>query len=262
MRAWIFSDLHLEVDAGFRLMEVPDADVCICAGDILDGGVVASITWLGEHVARHMPVVFVPGNHEYYRASIKEGLANGYKLAEGYNDLFLLDGDSVILNGYQFIGATLWTDFGLHNEPRLAMNIAREELNDYQRIKLSKTPFKKFTPQESLRLHHVAAVDIANVYTTRSKMPTVIVSHHAPSMLSVPRHFLKDALTPSFASRFEYRILSYEPLLWVHGHIHSPSDYMIGQTRVVCNPLGYPSEDSRRTFIPNLVVDLAELVKA
>jgi Icc-related predicted phosphoesterase len=259
MKAWIFSDLHLEIDPVFAFLEIPDADVCICAGDILDGGVIASILWLGEFVAPHMPVIFVPGNHEYYRSSIKEGLTAGYKLAEGYDGLFLLDGDALVLGGYRFIGTTLWSNFDLHDEPRLAMAIAKEELNDYRHIKLSKTPFKRFTPQESMYLHHRAAVDIDNAYRSQPSCPTVIISHHAPSLMSVPRQFLKDGLTPSFASRFESRILEYEPLLWVHGHIHSPSDYLIGKTRVLCNPLGYPGEQSRKTFIPDLVIDLAKL---
>ncbi len=261
MRAWIFSDLHLEVDESFKLA-VPSADVCLCAGDILDGGVIASILWLGENVAPHMPVIFVPGNHEYYRGALKEGLDSGYKLAEAYGDVFLLNGDSAVLDGYRFIGTTLWTDFNLHNDPRMAMAIAKDELNDYRSIKLSKTPFRRFTPQDSRHLHNMAAVEIDNVYKSQPNRPTVIISHHAPSLMSVPRLFLTDGLTPSFASRFEDRILSYEPLLWVHGHIHSPCDYMIGKTRVVCNPLGYPGEASRKSFIPNLVIDLAKLVNS
>lgn len=258
MKAWIFSDLHLETDRNFSLMEVPDADVCLCAGDILDGGVTESIKFLRETVAQRMPVVFVPGNHEYYRASIKESLSKGYRLAENSENIFMLDGDYVILDGYRFIGVTLWSNFDLFDEPRIAMAIARDNLNDYRRIKLSKIPFRKFTPQESQRLHYEAAVEIDNVYRSQPDVPTVIVSHHAPSLMSVPQHFLQDSLTPSFASRFEKRILEYSPLLWVHGHIHAPSDYRIGRTRVICNPLGYPGEPSRKTFIPNLVIDLAE----
>ena len=261
MKAWIFSDLHLEIDPHFAFMEIPDADVCICAGDILDGGVIASLLWLGEFISPHMPVIFVPGNHEYYRSSIKEGLAAGYQLAKSHDNLFLLDGDALVVGGYRFIGATMWTNFNLHDDARLAMAIARDELNDYHRIKLSKTPFKRFTPQESMYLHHLAAVNIDNAYRSQPDFPTVIISHHAPSLMSVPRHFLKDGLTPSFASRFEYRILEYGPILWVHGHIHSPSDYLLGKTRVLCNPLGYPGETSRQSFNPNLVVDLAALAE-
>jgi Icc-related predicted phosphoesterase len=261
MRAWIFSDLHLEVKGESLRIEVPDADVCICAGDLMDGGVAPSIEWLAEFVAPFMAVVIVPGNHEFYRSSIKEGLFAGYDAMKRHHRVFLLDGDCVVLGGYRFIGATLWTDFNLHNDPRLAMAVAKEQLNDYRRIKLSKTPFKRFTPQESLRLHHMATIEIDNVYRSMPDMPTVVVTHHAPSMMSVPRELLSDSLTSAFASRFEHRILNYQPLLWVHGHIHWQSDYSIGKTRVICNPLGYPDEASRKTFKPNLVVDIAELAR-
>ena len=27
--------------------------------------------------------------------------------------------------------------------------------------------------------------------------------------------------------------------LWIHGHTHHEFDYMVGDTRVVCNPRGY-----------------------
>lgn len=259
MKAWIFSDLHIEIDASFSPLDVPKADVCICAGDILDGGPIESIGWLAHFVAPHMMVVFVPGNHEYYRSSIKEGRANAHELANRFDNLFLLDGDSIILGDYCFIGATLWTDFNLYHDPRLAMSVARDELNDYRRIKYSKRPFKKFFPEDSLNLHRQAATKIDSLSRSNPLLPTVIISHHAPSLMSVPQEFLRNGLTPAFASSFESGILEYEPLLWVHGHIHSPSDYYIGKTRVICNPLGYPGEPSRETFIPNLVVDLAKL---
>lgn len=259
MRAWIFSDLHIEMDPSFVQFKVPAADVCICAGDVLDGGPVASVLWLSKYIAPHMPVVFVPGNHEYYRSSIKEGRAEGYKFAKRDTNIFLLDGDTLVLGDYRFVGATLWTDFDLHHDPRLSKAIAREALNDYRRIKFSKTPFRRFTPHESQRLHHVAVADIDSAFVTQPKRPTVVISHHAPSLMSVPVDFLTDKLTPAFASRLEHRIIEQKPILWVHGHIHAPSDYFIEKTRVICNPLGYPGETSRETFVPNMVIDLAKL---
>lgn len=261
MRAWIFSDIHLECDETFMWSSIPDADICLCSGDLWDGGVIASLSWLKCFVAPYMPVVFVAGNHEYYRGSIREGATAGREFAEECENVFFLEGSAVEIAGYRFIGTTLWTDFNLHGDPRLAMAIAREELNDFRRIKLSKRPFRKFHPQDSTELHRGAAIAIDSIYRSLPAMPTVVVTHHAPSLMSVPRKYLRDGLTPAFASRFESRILEYEPILWVHGHIHSPSDYFVGKTRVVCNPLGYPEEPSRTTFNPNLVIDLAELVR-
>ena len=259
MRAWIFSDLHLDVDASFDELAIPDADVCLCAGNVLDGGVVSTIRWLRRFIAPHMPVIFVPGNYEYYCSSINEVLAAGYELANGLDNIYLLDGDIISLNGFRFIGATSWTDVALHGDPRLPVATAKDQLNDYRRIKLSKTPFRRFPSQESCTLDMRATVDIDNAYRSQPDLPTVVVTHNAPSATSVPTELLEDPLTPTFASRFEHQILEYEPLLWVHGHIHSSSDYYIGKTRVICNPLGYPDDPSRKTFVPDLVVDLAKL---
>lgn len=261
MRAWIFSDLHLEFDAALDDLRIPDADVCLCAGDILDGGVARSIDWLGSTIAPHMPVVFVAGNHEFYRSSIKEGLAAGYEAAHRYDDVFLLDGDVLLLDGFRFVGATLWTDFMLFGDPRLPAFAAKEQLNDYKRIKLSKTPFKKFTPAQSQGLHFNARIHIEQVLRTPSTPPTIVLSHHAPSIMSVAKEYLRDPLTPAFASSLESKILEYEPLLWVHGHMHHSSDYHIGKTRVICNPRGYPDEPSPK-FDPALVIDLAEMADA
>ena len=259
MKAWIFSDLHLEMDASFDDLSIPDADICLCAGDVHDGGFVSAIRWLSRFVAPCMPVIFVPGNHEYYRSSINEVLAAGYELAKGLNKIYLLDGDSISLNGFRFIGANLWTDFALRGDPLLPMATAEDQLSDYRRIKHSKTPFRRFTPQESRTLDMRATVDIDNAHRSQRDLPTVVVTHHAPSLASLSRELLKDPLTPTLASRFEHRILEYGPLLWVHGHIHSSSDYYIGKTRVICNPLGYPDDPSRKIFVPDLVVDLAKL---
>jgi predicted phosphodiesterase len=74
MKAWIFSDLHTEFDETVVPLAVPEADVCIRAGDICDGGPAKSVRYLGEQVSRSMPVILVPGNHEYYRSSVVEGL--------------------------------------------------------------------------------------------------------------------------------------------------------------------------------------------
>ncbi|OQP88177.1 hypothetical protein BTR14_01595 [Rhizobium rhizosphaerae] len=259
MKVWIFSDLHLEFEGTFDGFEVPQADVCLCAGDVADGGVVPSIEWLARNVLPFMPVVFVPGNHEFYRSSIKEGLAAGYSLIKRYADFYLLDGDSVEFNEFRVVGATLWTDFELHGAGKIAMFEAKEKMADYRRIKLSKTPFRRFSPQESRCLHYEALFNIDQFYRAESSKPTVVVTHHAPTMISVPRHYLRDPLSAAFASNLQLKILQYEPVLWVHGHIHAACDYNVGKTRVICNPRGYPDEASRQNFVPNMVIDIAEL---
>ncbi|MBB4289505.1 hypothetical protein GGE16_001521 [Rhizobium leguminosarum] len=257
MKAWIFSDLHLEFPESRKQLDVPAADICICAGDILDGGVAPSVRWLGENVSKKMPVVFVPGNHEYYRASLVEGFAAGLEESKNFPGVFVLDCGLLSLDGIRFLGATLWSDFALLGDPRIPMMEAEQGLNDYRLIKLSKRPFKKFSARQAMGRHFEARLLLAHMLATETQETTVVVTHYAPSILSVPRDRIDDPLTPSFASRLERTILTYQPRLWIHGHIHTPSNYLIGSTRVICNPRGYPDELSP-AFRPDLVIDVNE----
>ena len=70
----------------------------------------------------------------------------------------------------------------------------------------------------------------------------VVVTHHAPSPKSLPDQYKNDILSAAHASDLSELIDKYQPDIWIHGHIHSPSDYNIGNTRVICNPRGYPDE--------------------
>lgn len=72
MKLWILSDLHLEYDEHF-VPTIPDADVCVVAGDVTQGCGNA-IRWLDKMIAPAMPVVYVAGNHEFYRDSVMEGI--------------------------------------------------------------------------------------------------------------------------------------------------------------------------------------------
>ena len=83
----------------------------------------------------------------------------------------------------------------------------------------------------------------------------VVVTHHAPSPESIPPSFQESAFNPCFASDMTRFITESKVRLWIHGHIHAHSDYMIGNTRVLANPRGYPGE-SKTGFEPGLVVEV------
>lgn len=256
MRAWIFSDLHLEHSPKWPIPDIPEADVCICAGDICNKGLTRSISVLGEIVSPHMPVVFVPGNHEFYKSSIVEGLQDAIKHVAGYPNVHLLHRASIRMNGFRFIGATFWSDFQLFGPSGMAMAKAEASMNDYKLIKFSKKPYRRFSARQSQMLHLHDATFIRTALQEPCDEPTIVVTHHAPSILSLPAEFMDDPVSPAYASRFEDHIIKHEPSLWVHGHVHSRSDYFIHRTRVVCNPHGYPDETHRSGFDPAFVVEL------
>lgn len=230
-----------------------DADVLVCAGDILTKGVVPSIEWLATNIAHSLPIILTAGNHEFYGASVQESIRDAREAAKLYPNIHFLENNSVAIGGVTFIGATLWTDFRLlGRNPAVAMDAARSGMNDFKRIKFSKLPYQNFRPIHAFRLHQESRGFIASALRENSGRKTVVISHHAPSGRSVPPEFRDAPLSGCYASDLEGFILETQPTLWVHGHVHSRNDYAIGGTRVVSNPRGYPDENTN--FEPDFSV--------
>jgi predicted phosphodiesterase len=245
--------LHLEfADAQ---LQSPNADVCVCAGDIATSGIVPSLKWLKEYVVSAMPVVFVAGNHEFYRASLLESVSEARAYADE-NGIHFLEQDSITISGTTFWGATLWTDFALFGRPDQGMAIAEASMNDFKRIKYSKQPYRRFRALDALRNHREGRSKLLDTLSAPRAGKIVVVTHHAPSMESLSPAFRNDQLSAAYASDLDDLITEYQPDLWVHGHIHQAVDYRIGNTRVMSNPRGYPDEPSFGLFNPSMVVEI------
>ncbi|MGO6818971.1 metallophosphoesterase [Rhizobium ruizarguesonis] len=255
MKLWIISDLHLEFGQPFLQPPPPDADVLVCAGDILTRGIVPSIEWLAANIPSSMPVVFTAGNHEYYGASVQESIRDARLLRDRHPNIHWLENEAVDIGGVIFAGATLWTDFRINGgDPGLAMAAAETGMNDYRKIKFSKLPYQKFKPIHAFRKHQESRAFLKTALTESSTRKTVVVSHHAPSPGSIPLEFRGDPLSACYASDLEDLIVEGQPALWVHGHVHQKADYRIGETRVIANPRGYPGEVT--AFDPRLVIEI------
>lgn len=154
MKIWVISDLHLEFGARFAQPADLDADVLVCPGDLLTRGVVPSIEWLAHNIDPSLPIVFVAGNHEFYGASIHEGLRDAREVASRHPNLHFLENDAVDISGVRFIGGTLWTDFRiLGGDPQIAMTAAQSGMNDFRKVKFAKVPFQRFKPIHAYRKH-------------------------------------------------------------------------------------------------------------
>jgi len=250
MRLWILSDLHLEYADLNELLQPPDADVCVVAGDLCRG-VDNGIRWLAQHVAPAMPCIYVAGNHEFYKGSIKEGLEAGRAAAKEVLRVHFLENDAVTIGGVRFLGTTLWTDFRIYGAPEAAMDHARRRMNDYRQIAWQKKPWKRFLPVHSYRLHQDSRAFLARELEA-SPLPTVVVTHHLPHPGSIPGRFKGDPTNAAYASDLADIIVDCPPALWVHGHMHVSCDHMVESARIVCNPRGYggenPSFDSALTI--------------
>lgn len=251
MKIHVLSDLHLE----YGPFELPatESDVLVLAGDIHTH--THGLEWAAS-VAQGKPVVYVLGNHEFYRAHLS-GLAVEMKKCASRLGIHLLDNDAVELDGVRFLGTTLWTDFALDGSGDAAveaMRFADRWMNDFRLIRYGGK--RIFTARDSWRLHQAAVAWLATKLAEPYSGPTVVVSHHCPHPESVPERFRGDPLSPAFCSNLEPLILRHGPSLWIHGHTHDSVDYFVGNTRILCNPRGYLGVELNAAFRPDFVVEV------
>jgi Icc-related predicted phosphoesterase len=251
MKLHILSDLHIEF-AGFKPRET-DADVVILAGDIHVGE--KGFVW-AEKQFKNQQVIYVLGNHEYYHGEIPGLTQNLITRSQGTN-IHILENKSLTIGDVQFSGCTLWTDFKLLNNPDTAMVESREKVNDYRMINLSGEQ-KKIDPSYTATCHSRSRSWLNQELkkAQKEKKKTVVITHCAPGIMSVPDRYKNDVLSAAFASRMEGFIEKTQPDLWVHGHIHDSSDYNIGKTRILCNPRGYEPNEPNTDFNPDLFVEI------
>ena len=257
MKLWVLSDLHMEFDEHFEL-SFPDADVCVVAGDVMQGCGNA-IRWLDRIVGPVMPVVYVAGNHEFYGNSVMEGMEWARVHAAECPQVHFLENDVAVIGGVRFLGCTLWTDYALDGRERSerawAMANAEGRLNDHKVIAWRQLPrYEAFTPLRALEVHQRSRAFLRHELAEPFDGRTVVVTHHAPHPLSVNPRWKGSALNPAFASDLGEQMELYRPSLWIHGHTHDSFDYEVRDTRVVCNPNGYHNENPR--FDPRLVVEV------
>ena len=256
MKLWVLSDLRLDMSE-FAKLDVPEADVCVVAGDIFTRGVVPSLRWLDDRIAVRMPVVFVAGNHEFYHSD----LVRGHIAATRYDargDLHYLENRCVEINGVVFAGATLWTDFDLFGPEwsQKGMQNAGDTMNDFRLIAFGGEPSQRFKPIHSLKIHQESRRFLEGALAKHRDRKVVFVTHHAPSMLSVEEKYRTDLLTTAFASNLDDLMAPGGPILWIHGHVHHFVDYILNDTRVIANPRGYPREECYRHFNRSFVIDV------
>lgn len=254
MKLHILSDLHLSVSE----FQPPctGADLIVLAGDIARPA--QALAWAS---ALGKPVLYVPGNHEFYGSSPQATLGTLRALSAGTGVTILSD-EQIVIGGVRFLGSTLWTDFELYGAGdglRDAQEQGAAMLRDFSRIRLDPPDEGLFQPHHSRALHLRSRAWLAARLAEPFAGNTVVITHHAPSPRSVHPRFAESPINPCFVSDLEPLMSGEHARLWIHGHTHNSFDYQVQGTRVLCNPRGYcpGSMTENPTFDPALVVDLA-----
>ena len=263
MKLRIFSDLHLEFSAYTPLHA--EADAVILAGDIATG--MTAFPWAADMFGGGGPVIYVPGNHEFYGSHMERWYAEAALRADEHGVLLgdmlshRLDkpGEAPV----RVLGATLWTDFAVFGAGRVRECgiLTQQALHDYRAIGYQGRVLR-WEDTKAIHERTLAWLEQECRKAAAAGEKVVVVAHHAPSIRSSAPHYARDLVTAGFASNLEAFIAEHVDL-FVHGHMHNSSDYRVGRCRVIANPRGYPlyrhnpnTKFENPQFNPVLVVEL------
>lgn len=190
-------------------------------------------------------VVYVAGNHEFYHGKWVQNVDDLRKECAAFPNVHFLERDTITIDGVLFVGGTLWTDMNRFDP--LTLHATNNMMSDFMVIRNDAKGFRRLTPADTVERHRQTVKYIRTVLEQNRDAPTVVVGHHAPSTLSVhPKYENDNLMNGAYRSDLSELILDHPQIrLWTHGHTHEDFDYVIGSTRVVCNPRGYIGYEPR-----------------
>ena len=283
MRIKLVSDLHLEF-SDINIQNDQDYDLLILSGDIMvaqdlhDHPVVPSIYEYGsfaelgrkqkrvqtfrdflKRCSFQFPhTIYVAGNHEFYHGKWHQTLDVLATECEKFPNVYFMEIGSKKIDDVTFIGGTLWTD--MNKGDPLTLHAVRDMMNDFRIIRKEFEGYTTLKPSDTVVRHRKMLDYIKTVVAEKPDEKFVVVGHHSPSFQSVHESYKSEYLmNGAYHSDLSEFILDRPQIkLWTHGHTHHPFDYMIGETRVVCNPRGYESDGySEDTgWNPNIVIEV------
>lgn len=171
-------------------------------------------------------------------------------VSQEMDNVHLLDRDVVKIDDIVFIGATLWTD--MNKEDPYTMMVAPNYMTpDFGLIHEGETTSDEYITRKK-KLQVATWLDknekhfgfIKKLTEVNSGEKVCIVTHHGCTFKAVDEKFEHELVGNGFFFSEYGDYIADHPNIraWIHGHTHSPVDLMIGETRVVANPFGYPSE--------------------
>ena len=279
MKIKLVSDLHLEF-VDINIKNDKDYDVLILSGDIM---VINDLHDHPEEKYKHLEisalkfgqaraqlfrdflkrcsfqfphVVYVAGNHEFYHGEFHRGIEHLREECAKFPNIYFLERDIQFIDGVLFVGGTLWTDMN-RGDP-LTLHAIGDMMNDFRVIRNDEHGYTKLRPAHAMDRYRKTVEYIKQMVDANGDRKCVVVGHHAPSFQSIGEQYKNDTLmNGGYASDLSEFILDRPQIkLWTHGHMHQTFDYMIGGTRVVCNPRGYESHGEVSGWDPDILIEI------
>ena len=236
MKLTLMSDLHLEFwEDPSRFIDdivdnTPNSDLIALAGDI---GVLAvnldDIRNLLVKLSGKGRVLFIPGNHEYYGRHFDcgdEDLNSLRREMNAYKNIHVNTGapEWVKVGDFNILAGTMWFGDGMYTA------LEKSWLSDF-----------KVKGLEQYIYHYNTY--FKNMLEQSCRPNIITISHHSPTYQSVGPRYKGSSLNKFFCNNFDS--LLEKVTLACHGHLHGAVDYKIGNTRILSNPAGYPTEIPR-----------------
>ncbi len=279
MRVQLLSDLHLESHPHWQPTPAVGADVLVLAGDIGSYQTGSSLKDADFGLQRFSPqygwptpVLFIPGNHEYDALDFDTAHARLQEVCQRLGITWLERAvvslprpvhDPLGAGHVRFVGTTLWSDY----DALALLGKAKGNLTEQLRLRgkafraanfyLKKAatlrggvPWLAEGMREQALLCQQWLTDVLTAAAPSSTGRTVVVTHFAPSLRSAdPRYGLTPS-TAGFCNALDHYLAHAD--VWLHGHLHCPSDYVhVGEQRhcrVLANPLGYARKGEQAAF--------------
>lgn len=257
MKIQIASDLHLEalkpshLPGAHAFRPAAGRDLLVLAGDI---GTAMLARAFVERELERSPVIYVPGNHEYYGYQPRAVIDDDWrKLVDKHDNLHYLLAERVEIDGVRFWGAPWFSDLWGDYEQLCSTDPWR--VARFHKQILDFNPRYNAAGAWTLSKHVAAHTEQTDLLMQQAGQVDVVVTHWPPTLGAIHPKFEGDEMNPYFVNDHENLVRDIGARLWISGHTHEAYDYPIGQTRCIGNPTGYPGEDRQsRLFRPDKVV--------
>ncbi len=285
MKLQLLSDVHLEAHPHWQARPAPGADLLVLAGDIgsYQSGSLLDDSDFGlrqfsPQSGWPTPVVFVPGNHEYDALDFDDAHARLRATCLRLG-LVWLERETWVApwpdrqgRPVRLVGTTLWSDFDALGPQQAPASVAapsgtatsnpahllaqslrsRDKAYRAANYYLRKTGTTRQGEPFLAEQVRSQALDcqawLRHALATPFDGSTVVVTHFAPSLHSADPRYGKTPGTAGFCNSLDDLLPHAQ--LWLHGHLHAPSDYVHQGCRVVANPLGYARKNEQSQFKP------------
>jgi predicted phosphodiesterase len=255
MKFKLLSDLHMELNR-FK-HEHHGEDVVLLAGDIHTKNRHHELL---NQIPEHVRVIMIAGNHSYYHGNFQEVnkfFENLHKPVFEYNPTYVradngypnftfLNNEAMVIDDIHIYGGTMFTDFELYgiHEQWFTEHDANRGIADFHHIEVfdaNKYEHRQWTIQDHKDEHKKFVRGLEAWLKETEGQKRIVLTHFMPTPRAIPERFRNSNLNPYFCANME-RFMGWEGV-WAFGHTHDSFDEMFGDTRVVCNPHGYRTEN-------------------